>query len=100
VENRTLILEYLDPDQPTMIHWMKPLGYDLEEILDWDEHFNGKKTNIHKSAYSRLLAICVDYDSVKSPAPQLQRLSPQITAGVEASEKCVHTCELEVMRKL
>jgi hypothetical protein len=65
---------------------------------------NIKKTNIHKSEnsffHSRLLAIFVDYDSGKSPAPQLQRLSQQIFAGVEASKKCVHTCELEVMRKL
>jgi hypothetical protein len=52
---------------------------------------NGKKTTIHKSAYSffhsRLLAISVDYNSGKSPAPQLQRLSQQITTGVEASKK-------------
>jgi hypothetical protein len=26
VENRTLILEYLNPDQPTMIKWMNPIG--------------------------------------------------------------------------
>jgi hypothetical protein len=52
VGNITLILEYFNPDQPTMIHWMKPLGYELEELLDWDDHFNGNKTNIHKSAYS------------------------------------------------
>jgi hypothetical protein len=75
VANRTLILEYFNPDQPIMIHWMKPLGYELEELLDWDEHLNGKKTNIHKSAYSffhsRLLATCVDYGSGKLPAPQL-----------------------------
>jgi hypothetical protein len=102
--NRTLILEYFNPAQTTMIHWMKPLGYEIKEILDWDEHLNGKKTTIHKSAYSffhsRLLAIFVDYDSGKLPAPQLQRLSQKIAAGVEASKKCVHTCELEVMRKL
>jgi hypothetical protein len=65
---------------------------------------NGKKTNIHKSAYSffhsLLLATFVDYDSGKSPAPQIQRLSQKIAAGVEASKRCVHTCELEVMRKL
>jgi hypothetical protein len=104
VVNRAAILEYFNPDQPTMLHWMKPLGYELEELLDWDDNFNGKKTTIHKSAYSffhsRLLATFVDYDSGKSPAPQLQRLSQQIAAGVEASKKCVYTCELEVMRKL
>jgi hypothetical protein len=103
-KNRTLIVEYFNPDQPTMIHWMKPLGYELEELLDWNEHLNGKKTNIHKSVYSfshsRLLATFVDYGSGKSPVPQLQRLSNLIAAGVEASKKCVHTCELEVMRKL
>jgi glucan-binding YG repeat protein len=83
---------------------MKPLGYELDELLDWDEHLNGKKITIHKSAYSfshsRLLATFVDYDSGKSPAPQLQRLSQQIAAGVEALKKRSHTCELEVMRKL
>jgi hypothetical protein len=104
VSNRTLILEYFNPDQPTMIHWMKPLGYELEELLDWHENFNGNKTNIHKSEYSffysRLLATFVDYGSGKLPAPQLQRLSQHIAAGVETSKKRVHTCELEVMRKL
>jgi hypothetical protein len=25
---------------------MKALGHELEELLDWDEHLNGKKTNI------------------------------------------------------
>jgi hypothetical protein len=104
VAKRTLILGYFNPDQPTMIHWMKPLGHELEELLDWDEHLNGKNNNNHKSAYSffisRLLATFVDYDSGKSPAPQLQRLSRQIAAGVEASKKCVHTCELELMIKL
>jgi hypothetical protein len=83
---------------------MKPLGYELKELLDWDEHLNGNKTNIHKSAYSffhaRLLATFVDYDSGKSPAPQLQQLSQHIAAGIEASKKCVHTCELELMKKL
>jgi hypothetical protein len=83
---------------------MKPLGSELEEILDWDEHLNGKKTTIHKSAYSFfhscLLATFIDYNSGKSPAPQLQRLDQQISAGVEALKKCVYTCELEVMRKL
>jgi hypothetical protein len=104
VANRSIILEYFNPDQPTMIHWMKPLGYELEELLDWDENLNGKKTTIHKLAYSffhsRFLATFVDYDSGKSPAPQLQRLSQHIAAGFEASKKCVHTCELEVMRNL
>jgi hypothetical protein len=104
VSKRTLILEYFNPDQPTMINLMKPLGYELEELLDWDEHLNGKKTNIHKSAYSffhsHLLSTFTDYDSGKSPAPQLERISQQIAAGVEASKKCVHICELEVMRKL
>jgi hypothetical protein len=64
---------------------------------------NGKKTDIHKSAYSffhsSLPATFVDYNSVKSPAPQLQRLSHHIAAGVEPSNKCVHTSELEVMIK-
>jgi hypothetical protein len=91
VANRTVILEYFNPDQPTMIHWMKHLGNELEELLDWDDHLNGKKTTIHKSAYSffhsRLLATFFYYDSGKSPAPQLQRLSQHITAGVEASKK-------------
>jgi hypothetical protein len=104
VANRTLILEYFNPDQPTMIHWMKPLGYEPKELFDWDENLNGKKTNINKSAYSFfhscLLATFVDYDSGKSPVPQLQRLSHQIASGVEASQKCVHTCELEVMIQL
>jgi hypothetical protein len=81
-----------------MIHWMKPLGYEIEELLDWDDNLNGKKNTIHKSAYSffhsRLLATFVDYDSGKSPAPQLQRLYQHISAGVEESKKCVHTCEL------
>jgi hypothetical protein len=92
VANRTVILEYFKPDQPTMIHSMKHLGYELEELLDWDENLNGKKTTIHTSTYSfshsRLLAIFVDYNSGKSPVPQLQRLSQQITTtGVEASKK-------------
>jgi hypothetical protein len=104
VANITLILEYFNPDQPTMIHWIKPLVYDIEELLYWDDHLNVNKTNIHKSAYSffhsRLIAKFVDYDSGKSPAPQLQRLSQKIAAEVEASKKCVQTCELEVMRKL
>jgi hypothetical protein len=104
VVKRTLILEYFNPDQPTMINWMKPLGYELQELLYWDEHLNGKKTNIHKLAYSffhsRLLSTFTDYDSEKSPAPQLERLSQHISAGVESSKKCVHTCELELMRKL
>jgi hypothetical protein len=105
VANRSAILEYFNPDHPPpVIHWMQPLGYELEEFLDWDDNLNGKKTTIHKSAYSffhsRLLATFVDYDSGKSPAPQLQRLSQQIAAGVEASKKCVHACELEVIRKL
>jgi hypothetical protein len=52
VANTTLILEYLNPDQPTMINWMKPLGYELGKKIDWDEHLNGKKTNTHKLAYS------------------------------------------------
>jgi hypothetical protein len=103
VAKRTLILENFNPDQTTMLNWMKPLGYDLEELLDWYEYFNGKKTNIQKLAYSffysRLLSTFTDYDSGKSPAPQLERLSQQISAGVEASKKCVHTCELEVMSK-
>jgi hypothetical protein len=77
---------------------MKPLGYEIEELLDWDDNLNGKKNTIHKSAYSffhsRLLATFVDYDSGKSPAPQLQRLYQHISAGVEESKKCVHTCEL------
>jgi hypothetical protein len=85
VAKRTLILEYFNPDQPTMIHWMKPLGYELEELLDWDDNLNGKKTNIHKAAYSfshsRLLSMFTDYESVKSPAPQLQPLSHQICRG-------------------
>jgi hypothetical protein len=104
VENRTLILEYFNPDQPKMIHWMKPLGYEIEELVYLDENLNGKNTNIHKSAYSFyhscLFTIFVDYDRGKSPAPQLQRLSQQISAGVEALKKCVRTCKLEVMIKL
>jgi hypothetical protein len=75
VANRTVIIEYFNPDQPTMIHWMKPLGCELEELLDWDVHFNGNKTTIQKSAYifshSCLLATFVDYNSGKSPVPQL-----------------------------
>jgi hypothetical protein len=71
----TLILEYVNPDQPTMIKWMKSIGYELQDILDWDEYLNGKKTTIHKAAYlfshSRLLSTFPDYDSGKSPAPQL-----------------------------
>jgi hypothetical protein len=83
---------------------MKPLCYELKELLDWDDHLNVKKTIIHKLTYScfhpRLLSTFTDYDSGKAPVPQLQRLSQQIATGVEASKKCVDTCELEVMRKL
>jgi hypothetical protein len=65
---------------------------------------NEKKTNIHKSAYSFfhacLLYTFTDYYSGKSPASQIERLSHQIAAGVEASKNCVQTCELEVKRKL
>jgi hypothetical protein len=73
VAKRTLILEYFDPDRPAMIKWMKSLGYELRYIFYWDEYLNGKKTPIHKSAYSffhsRLLYTFSDYDSGKSPAP-------------------------------
>jgi hypothetical protein len=76
----------------------------LEELLEWGEHLNGKKTTIHKLAYSffhsRLLSSFTDYDSGKSSAPQLELLSQHIVAGVGASKMCVHTCELEVMRNL
>jgi hypothetical protein len=61
VANRAAILEYFNPDQPTMIHRMKPLGYELKELLDWDEFLNGKKTTIHKSAYSFSINVSLPY---------------------------------------
>jgi hypothetical protein len=63
----TLILEYFNPDRPTMMKWMKHLGYELGDLLDWDEYSNGKKTTIHKSEYSfshpHLLSIFTEYSS-------------------------------------
>jgi hypothetical protein len=61
--------EYFNPDQPTMIKWTEPIFYELEDLLYWDEYLNGKKTTIHKYAYSffhsLLLSEFTDYNNGK-----------------------------------
>jgi hypothetical protein len=86
VANRKRILQLFDLLTPTITMWLKPLGFDLEDLLDWDEHLNGKKTKVEvlvfKFFHSHLLSTFPDYDSGKLPAPQLARISMQIAAGV------------------
>jgi hypothetical protein len=83
---------------------MKPLGFVLEDLLDWDEYLNVNLTNVNVSVFqflhSRLLYTFTYYYSRKSPAPQLQNNAMQNSAGVQASIMCVHTYELEVMRRI
>jgi hypothetical protein len=42
-----------------MIKGMNPIGYELEDLLDWDEYLNGKKTTIQKSAYQSMPSLSI-----------------------------------------
>jgi hypothetical protein len=102
VTNRKLILQLFDTLTLTISMWMKPLSVDLEDLLDWDEYLNGNNFKVDASVFqflhSRLLATFADYDSGKLPAPPARKnFNADCRRG---TTMCVHTCGLEVVRKM